>query len=186
MYKEIKVIYLHGYGSSSASDKVTGLKQFFWDVYAPDIPIFWDEAEELLLKFVSEVNNSDSRPTVVVGTSLGGYWATRMADHFGLPSVIINPSCTPASSLRKYPDCKLSVKELLKYVPLQPVNASARTVLLSMDDEVLNPDIAKMLFSPFADVIEYPKMGHRFESINIIRDNILETANLDYLSDDNI
>jgi predicted esterase YcpF (UPF0227 family) len=38
MRKEIKVIYLHGYGSSSASGKVAGLREYFWDVYAPDIP----------------------------------------------------------------------------------------------------------------------------------------------------
>lgn len=185
MYKEIKVIYLHGYGSSSASDKVTGLREYFWDVYAPDIPIYWDEAETLLKKFIQSVIDLDQRQTVIVGTSLGGYWATRMADHFRLPSVIINPSCTPATSLRKYLP-EFPVPELIKYLPLVPMNVASRTVLLSMDDEVINPKVAKMMFSPFADVVEYPKMGHRFNSINIIADHIIETAGLDYLSNDNI
>ena len=185
MYKEIKVIYLHGYGSSSASDKVTGLREYFWDVYAPDIPIYWDEAETLLKKFIQSVIDLDQRQTVIVGTSLGGYWATRMADHFRLPSVIINPSCTPATSLRKYLP-EFPVPELIKYLPLDPMNVASRTVLLSMDDEVINPTVAKMMFSPFADVVEYPKMGHRFNSINIIADHIIETAGLDYLSNDNI
>lgn len=185
MNKDIKVIYLHGYGSSSASDKVAGLREYFGDVYAPDIPIYWDEAETLLKKFIQSVIDIDARQTVIAGTSLGGYWATRMADHFRLPSVIINPSCTPASSLRKYlPD--FPILELIKYLPLDPVNASPRTVLLSMDDEVINPKVARMMFKPFADIVEFQKMGHRFESINIIADYIIETAGLDYLSNDNI
>ena len=186
MNKDISVIYFHGYGSSSASDKVVGLRTYFEDVYAPDIPILLDEAEVYLKQFCTELLNESTKQFVFVGTSLGGYWATRMSDYFGVPSVIINPSTWPATSLGVYQNPILTDAELAKYLPLKPDSRSARTVLLAMDDEVIPPCYAKLLFEPVAEVVEFPKMGHRFQSINIITDYIIETANLDYLSNDNI
>lgn len=185
MNKEIKVIYFHGYGSSSASDKVVALREYFEDVFAPDIPLEWDKAEVYLKDFCSKLLNKHTTSFVFAGTSLGGYWATRMSDYFGVPSVIINPSVTPATTLQSYRNPALTIPELIKYIPLTPENRSPRTVLLAMDDEVLNPQIAAKFFK-FADVKFFSSGGHRFNSINIIRDNIIEIANLDYLSDDNI
>jgi predicted esterase YcpF (UPF0227 family) len=186
MIKDIKVVYLHGYGSSSDSDKVKGLREYFFDVYAPDIPILWDEAEAVLKDFIDHVRDIDDRPMVIVGTSLGGYWATRMSTYYRVPSVIINPSTDPALTLGMYQNPALTKDELRKYVSLKPGFSAPRTVLLAMDDEVIPPCYAQNLFHAFCDVVEFPKMGHRFESINIIADYIIETAGLDYLSNDNI
>ena len=186
MNKDINVIYFHGYGSSSATDKAVGLRTFFEEVSAPDIPLLWDEADAYLKEYVSQALRAGAGKTFVfVGTSLGGYWATRMSDLFAVPSVIINPSCRPAVTLKSYANPLLTASELSKFVALEPKSISARTVLLALDDEILDPKEAMDVFK-FSDVKLFQNGGHRFSSINIIRDNIIETANFDYLSDDNI
>lgn len=44
----------------------------------------------------------DLTDVVLVGTSLGAYWAGEIARLLGLPSVLINPSIIPGVSLSKY------------------------------------------------------------------------------------
>ena len=44
---------------------------------------------------------------VLVGTSLGGFWAARFGNHFGIPAVLINPTIHPHRSLQRYVGHKL-------------------------------------------------------------------------------
>ena len=71
-------MYLHGFGSSAASDTVKTLRELLpdFDVVAPDIPV--DPAEAL--PFLRGVCMNEV-PDVVVGTSMGGMYAQMMSTH---------------------------------------------------------------------------------------------------------
>jgi hypothetical protein len=165
-----KIIYFHGYGSSPNSDKVKLLKQRF-DVIAPSIPIKHDEAFQHLIEFVQPYADPS---VVLVGTSLGGYWAGRMSNYFILPAVLINPSCFPADTLTRYQNEHLTEEERLKYRPLEFTSTATRSVLLARDDDVIDYRIAEKVLSDRCNVKLFESGGHRFNDINTISSSIIE------------
>ena len=42
------------------------------------------------------------RPVVLIGSSLGGYYATWLAERFALPAVLINPAIRPEDDLARF------------------------------------------------------------------------------------
>lgn len=165
------IIYLHGYGSTPNSDKVLALREYF-TVFASSIPIKFDDGYKILKEFI--LTKPDA---ILVGTSLGGYWATIMSDVLLLPAVLINPSCSPKNTLHKYNNPELTEVELKKYIPLAPKNNIPRIVLLAKDDDILDYRIAEKLFESKAKVNIYENGGHRFNYINRITDAITELEN---------
>jgi predicted esterase YcpF (UPF0227 family) len=100
------IVYFHGYGSSKDSDKVTRLKrESDFIVHAFDININADVAYNELTQNIDMMLATDvEQPVklVFVGTSLGGWWASRMAKLYQCKAVVINPSIDPENSLLKY------------------------------------------------------------------------------------
>ena len=166
-----KIIYLHGYGSSNKSIKSIELKQYF-DVLCPNIPIKYDEAFKFLTIYLK-----DKTDYILVGTSLGGYWAGVMSELFHIPAVLINPSCDPQSTLINYKNENLDEIELSKYKSLSLTNAIPRIVLLAKDDNIIDYKIAETRLSPISDVKLFDTGGHRFNDINKISFYINELSN---------
>lgn len=164
------VVYFHGYGSSSKTDKVVGLAQNFDSVAAPDIPIDFDDASVYLTNWINDLK-SDGRSLLFVGTSLGGYWASRMSAQFKIPAVIINPSCTPSSTLSRY---GVDATVISKYPNLVVSSDVPRIVLLAQDDDMLDYNFAAKLFANKAHVKLFKSGGHCFQDINTISSNIVE------------
>lgn len=167
------VVYFHGYGSSANSDKVTELKKHFSEVYSTNIPLDFDEAQKHLIDEIYKLLYS-GRQLLFVGTSLGGYWATRMSNYFKVPAVIINPSCSPRTTLQRY---GVPSSTFEKYVDLECTVGVPRTVLLTKDDDVLDYKVAHSLFTGIACVKLFESGGHRFNQINTIVENINELHN---------
>jgi predicted esterase YcpF (UPF0227 family) len=163
------VIYFHGMGSSGTTSEKAAFLRKYYTVYAPDIPMGYYQAMEHLLSFVKDVLIAHRLQNVVlVGSSLGGYWASRMADCFRLPCVLINPSCNPGPRLPAYG----YAEESKDYAPLAPIaDDLSRIVLLSTNDEVLDYTEAYKVFDQCASVRLFADGGHRFENhdANILR-----------------
>jgi uncharacterized protein len=97
----MNIIYLHGFQSSALSIKGQLLEQYFAshqqvNVYLPDLncpPI------EVLAKLSRLIESLDN--VVLVGSSLGGFYATQLVAQFGLPAVLINPAMQPWKLFRQ-------------------------------------------------------------------------------------
>ena len=88
-----KILYLHGFASSGASGTVELLRHEFWDrvdaahratVVAPDIPV-----DPLVAMPVLEELAFDEMPDLVIGTSMGGFYAQQL---HGFTRICVNPS----------------------------------------------------------------------------------------------
>jgi uncharacterized protein len=93
------VLYLHGFNSSPDSRKAQQFKRFCEthtaaDVLLPALPQHPAEAMLLLRDLVAQ-----RAPALVVGSSLGGFYATLLAEAFGLKAVLLNPAVKPAERL---------------------------------------------------------------------------------------
>lgn len=84
----MNIIYFHGFGSSGATKTAKRLRKLFPkdNVVSPDIPLNPIMAVIELKKLVQNYSPED---TVIVGTSMGGFYAQMMA---GFPRILVNPS----------------------------------------------------------------------------------------------
>lgn len=81
----MKVLFIHGLASSGAYKMASSLRILLKgsEVIAPDVPIEPDEALELL-----EGICRDECPDLIVGLSLGGFWAQKLR---GYRKILVNP-----------------------------------------------------------------------------------------------
>lgn len=81
----MKILFIHGLASSGAYKMATSLKILLrpCEVLAPDIPIEPEKALSLLMDICSVEN-----PDLVVGLSLGGFWAQKLR---GRRKILVNP-----------------------------------------------------------------------------------------------
>ena len=101
------IVYLHGFRSAPASIKARALKarmmerglgERFWCEQLPVSPratIALAEAE------IARARRAGLQPTVV-GSSLGGYYATWLAERHGLRAVLINPAVVAPLALESF------------------------------------------------------------------------------------
>ena len=102
------LIYLHGFLSSPQSFKCQALKQWLQEnrteivFYAPLISPYPAEAAMALGKALEDFKSNHRGPIGLVGSSMGGFWCTWLAEQHSLPAVIINPAVTPSRFMPGY------------------------------------------------------------------------------------
>lgn len=98
------ILYLHGFNSAPASRKAELLRGYLesfglaGEFRCPALPHWPADALSVI---DAEIRNCGGSPTLV-GSSLGGFYATHFAEQQGLRAVLINPAITPHLGLRSY------------------------------------------------------------------------------------
>ena len=92
MEEQLKIIYLHGFNSSSESKKSKILESYFKgekfiNFESPNL----NTSPSRAISQIEKIINKSSRRLCLVGSSLGGLYATFLADKYNLRSVTINP-----------------------------------------------------------------------------------------------
>lgn len=114
----MNLIYIHGLDSNAHSMKGVLLdeycQQYHHDitVHRPDLNQSPQVVLDKLVDLVAKLNN-DSK-VVVVGSSLGGYFATLVSNQTGCPALLINPSTQPHITLQRFENDKDSDTFALK------------------------------------------------------------------------
>lgn len=103
MKNKQKLLYLHGFNSSPQSHKALLVSQYMAEhncssqLICPQIPAVPEQAK-LFLEHLVETT-LDHAPLSFVGSSLGGYYATYLAEKYSGTAVLINPSVKPFETL---------------------------------------------------------------------------------------
>jgi uncharacterized protein len=93
----LKILYLHGLGSNSQST-AAALRNEQFNVLSPDYsPEFYQESICMLQALIT-----DERIELIVGTSMGGFYALKLCELTGIPAVAINACFEPDKHLPKY------------------------------------------------------------------------------------
>ncbi len=99
------IVYLHGFRSSPESFKARKMAEFLQqagrsgEYLCPQLPASPSEAIALLGAILEQHRASD---ITLIGSSLGGYYATWLAEQYGCKAILLNPAVTPPSDLEKY------------------------------------------------------------------------------------
>ena len=113
----MNVIYIHGLNSDANSTKGKLLedycRQYHSDIniLRPDLNKTPDQVFRQILLLIENLNSNGnhaedekfkSSNTVLVGSSLGGYFSTLISNHTGYPALLLNPSTQPHVTLQRF------------------------------------------------------------------------------------
>lgn len=148
------LIYIHGFNSSPASLKARQTCGWLSE-NAPDIPFYCpalsskpDLASEQLQELVETIQG----PIGLIGSSMGGYYATWLGEKYNLRSVLINPSVRPYEFMEEY------LGENANYHTGERYTLEPRHVAMARELEVVslkNPKNYWVLLQTGDEVLDY-------------------------------
>jgi len=169
--KNNKLLYLHGFNSSPQSDKAQLVLSYLQErgcedlLLCPQIPVVPGEARIFLEQLVEQT--LIDHQLSFVGSSLGGYYATYLAEKYSGTAVLINPSVKPFETLKAYlGDNKFYFDDgcwefdethiqQLKYINVETITDAERyLVLLQTGDETLDYREAELKFKNSHCIVE--------------------------------
>lgn len=177
------IIYLHGFNSGGRSQKAAWLRQHLAPavVFAPTYePHRAHDATRELRKFIARLKreNPQDRALMLIGSSLGGFWAQYLAPEFRASIVLVNPSLRPDETLARHVgrfrneatggETVLTAEDVaaLREYRVEPCNRRVPTlVLLDAGDEVLDYRVAEGAYYACGRTIVYPGGSHRFDHL---------------------
>lgn len=99
------LLYIHGFLSSPLSFKAQQTQVWLAarhpeiDYYCPQLTPYPDEARLLLETLVESLL---PQPVYLIGSSLGGFWATWLAEKYNLRALLVNPAVRPQDFMPRY------------------------------------------------------------------------------------
>ena len=168
----IACLYLHGFLSSPLSGKAQEVLAYYREQGAEDrirIPALPFEPETAIALAATQLQELQQQfgDVLVIGSSLGGFYATWLADQFAIKAVLVNPAVRPHELFRHYlgPVTHYYTNDvhLLEERHLQQLSAIAVTsirypqnllVMLQTGDETLDYRHAEGLYQGCALVLE--------------------------------
>lgn len=175
------IVYLHGFNSGGTSGKATWLRQNLPDitVLSPTYPTHKaDEAPTFLRDYFARVRaeHPNDKKLLLVGSSLGGFWARHLAPELGAGMVLINPGIHPDVELLDVVGPNKNEATAEEYVlTAEQVKALARCkhpycdpsvptlLLLDEGDDLLDYRVAQAYYRDCGKTIVYPGGSHRFD-----------------------
>ena len=194
----MNLIYIHGLDSDANSTKGILLESYCQKnhsdikVYRPDLNQSPEQVFSYLTDLVTELKKDNK--TVLIGSSLGGYFSTLVSNHTGCPALLLNPSTQPHITLQRFYNTSISNRDSSDGLPnnkvlhttaggwnitpsdlqwfadhqLLAVNYPDKVaVLLKKGDELLNSELSKAFYqSQGASVTVQAGGDHRFSDFD--------------------
>ena len=213
----MNIIYIHGLDSDANSTKGLLLERYCQQ-YHPDINVLRPDLNkppaqvfEQLVSLMESLNTNKNneiddfrhgstfKNTVLVGSSLGGYFSTLVSNHTGTPALLLNPSTQPHITLQRFSDdnwldsknspltdrvlhqtaggWSITQSDLQWFADYQlsEVNYPEKiAVFIKEGDELLNPELSKAFYQKQGSVVTLQAGGdHRFSDFDKQLPNII-------------
>jgi len=139
----MKILFLHGLESNNQSSKVSCMKRYGHEVCAPEMN--YKENQELYKKTLKTVK--EIKPDLIVGSSMGGYYAYHLGTHYKTNLILLNPAL-PNRSFDP---------------PILPdgIEKSNIWALIGKNDDVVDPIVNENILKRVGASIEIGNHGHR-------------------------
>lgn len=177
------LIYIHGFNSSPESFKASLLRKYVASMELTDtflvpelssIPSLAIQQLENLVQEQVLIAKSSNNSVCLIGSSLGGYYATWLAEKYELRAVLVNPAVRPYELFQDYlgtnrniytgEEYELTrdhVKQLVELNVREITHPDRYLLMLQTGDEVLDYKIAIEKYAAVPSIVEEGG-GHEF------------------------
>ena len=164
------LLYLHGFNSSPQSKKALQTQSWFTH-HAPEItficPPLPPYANSAMAMLTGLIEDCAEQPVYLVGSSMGGFFATCLSERYNLRAVLINPAVSPGRGLDKWlgenenystgEKWTFEPRHIDEYIKLDPDSLDIKNnyhVLLQSGDQVLDYRDAQIRYQGCSIVTE--------------------------------
>ncbi len=129
------LMYLHGFRSSPDSNKGQVMREALGEKFtflAPDLNVSPLAVQKILLETVKDINPSQ---LCLAGSSLGGFYATWLAEKIGCRAILFNPATEPWCVINDY-------------LGVQPIANTGRTIEVNRNLPIKQKVCIVKLFTP--------------------------------------
>lgn len=161
------VLYLHGFRSSPLSAKAQFLTAWFAQHHpdavwcCPQLPASPQQSATLIHKLV---NDWPEHNIMVIGSSLGGFYATWLAAQRPCKAVLLNPAVYPARDLAQYIGEQSVWQNPADKIFFNPEYIDELNALYSGEGSALQTDATHMLaiIATGDEVLDWQEMAKRY------------------------
>jgi predicted esterase YcpF (UPF0227 family) len=183
------IIYIHGYGGSGEGTKARIFRELLKDkgIIAPSLSYVPTLAINTLQELVRTFLKYEK--VYLIGSSLGGYYATYLANQFNIKAVLLNPAVNPANTLKEVTQDapnffdNSSFKwnqnhvDMLKQYDVLNLKDELYMLLAQKGDELLDYKEAANKFKNSKQILQEGG-DHSFEGVENLLGDILEFFNI--------
>ncbi|MBX2809217.1 MAG: alpha/beta hydrolase [Cellvibrionaceae bacterium] len=172
------LLYIHGFLSSPLSAKAQLVKQWLHqqrpdiDFLCPQLSPYPDDCYQCLTALIARTPGS----IYLMGSSMGGFWATCLAERYDLPAVLINPAVDVLELMPAYMDQTLKnyhhqatywltashLQQLSRYAAASVLRKSNYWLVVQTGDRVLDYQRALEKYRQCKHTVE-PGGDHSFQ-----------------------
>lgn len=155
------ILYIHGFNSSAASFKARVLAERLQalgrasEYVCPDLP---DRPAAAMALLEAQLAARASERITLVGSSLGGFYATALAERHGVPAVLVNPAVRPYHLLQDY----LGPQRNLYTGAAYDFTATHVAELRALEVESISPERYLLLVATGDEVLDYQQAVTRY------------------------
>lgn len=158
--------YLHGLHSSPGSAKARQLAAYIKNHALPvyfDAPVLgYDPAKNM--EKLRALIESHNEPPCLVGSSMGGFYATCLASAYGLKAALINPVVAPADKLTLWagPMQNPNTGEYYEFTERDRANLARYDA-----ESVIRPDLFLVLLQTGDEVLDYREAERKYSECTL-------------------
>jgi predicted esterase YcpF (UPF0227 family) len=161
------ILYLHGYNSAPSSHKARTLHKYLaarglGDRFAcPALP---HRPEEAIALAESLLAGQDASAVTLVGSSLGGFYATWLAEKYGCRAVLVQPAVFPHVGLEQYLGTQKNLYTGAEYELTCAHLHGWRDLVV----ETVDPERYLLLLETGDEVLDYREAVHKYEGARMV------------------
>ena len=165
-----QVVYVPGYHTKGPSEKAVYLRGLF-DVVQLEYDA--ERPRDSIARLAAQLDQA-APEAILVGSSLGGFYAYWLAKLRGRRAILLNPCVFPSRFLPALPPALKAEYAALEAELYAGGENPPTIVLLEMDDEVLDYTVASAQFRDRAKVAVLAGGSHRFENRPVLVDALTD------------
>jgi len=158
------VIYLHGFQSSSRSEKAQILsaylksKQSKVSFHAPDLPF---SPIQTLKQMDTLIQSLVGKKILLVGSSMGGFYASHLSQRHKIPAVLINPAVSALALFESFSGQEL--RNNYTHEKYRITNEDLSTLKNIENAELAHKDLIFCLLETGDEVLDYQQAENKYK-----------------------